>query len=46
MQKCYESLGYKNGDFPIAEKAANEVFSLPMSPFITFDQQQFIANNL
>ena len=33
LQQCYESLGYKNGDFPIAEKAAKEVFSLPMSPF-------------
>ena len=46
LQQCYESLGYKTGDFPIAEKAAKEVFSLPMSPFITFDQQQFIVEKI
>ena len=46
LQQCYESLGYKTGDFPIAEKAAKEVFSLPISPFITFDQQQFIVEKI
>lgn len=46
LQKCYDSLGYKQGDFPIAEKAANEVFSLPMSPFINFEQQQIIVENI
>lgn len=30
LQKCYEDLGYKKGDFPIAEKIADEVLSLPM----------------
>ena len=34
LQQCYENLGYKIGDFPNAEKAAKEVFSLPMSPFL------------
>ena len=28
----YTYLGYKNGDFPETEKAANEIFSLPMYP--------------
>ena len=46
LQKCYESLGYKKGDFPIAEKAANEVFSLPMSLFISQEQQQIIVENI
>ena len=46
LQQCYNSLGYKNGDFPIAEKASKEVFSLPMSPFITFKQQQFIVEKI
>lgn len=46
LQKCYDSLGYKQGDFPVSEKAAKEVFSIPMSPFVTFDQQKFIINNL
>lgn len=30
LQKCYEDLGYKKGDFPLAEKIADEVLSLPM----------------
>ncbi|MBF90966.1 MAG: aminotransferase DegT [Flavobacteriales bacterium] len=46
LQKCYESLGYKVGDFPIAEKAAKEVFSLPMSPFLTKEQQQQVVESI
>tara|TARA_Y100000813_G_scaffold191912_1_gene169431 strand:- start:6517 stop:7602 length:1086 start_codon:yes stop_codon:yes gene_type:complete len=46
LQKCYQSLNYKVGDFPISEKAANEVFSLPMSPFLTEKQQDFIVDLL
>ena len=30
LQEAYKYLGYKKGDFPIAEKIANEVLSLPM----------------
>lgn len=30
LQQCYEYLGYKKGDFPIAEKLSNEVLSLPL----------------
>lgn len=32
LQLAYASLGYKRGDFPIAETTANEVLSLPMGP--------------
>ena len=46
LQKCYMSLGYKTGDFPISEKVAKEVFSIPMSPFLNFKDQNFIANSL
>ena len=46
LQKCYVRLGYKTGDFPISEKAAKEVFSIPMSPFLNFKDQNFIANSL
>ena len=30
LQEAYKHLGYKKGDFPIAEKIANKVLSLPM----------------
>ena len=46
LQKCYESLGYKVGDFPIAEKAAKEVFSLPMSPFLKQEDIVLICQNI
>jgi len=35
LQEAYQYLGYKKGDFPQAEKAAEEVVSLPMHPFLT-----------
>lgn len=34
LQKAYKTLGYKKGDFPIAERIANEVISLPLHPFL------------
>ena len=46
LQKCYVRLGYKTGDFPISEKVAKEVFSIPMSPFLNPKDQNFIANSL
>ena len=38
----YEYLGYKVGDLPETEKAANEIFSLPMYPTLTFDEQSYV----
>tara|TARA_B100000513_G_scaffold195708_1_gene127071 strand:+ start:2024 stop:3109 length:1086 start_codon:yes stop_codon:yes gene_type:complete len=46
LQECYQSLNYNIGDFPISEKAAKEVFSLPMSPFLTEEQQNYIVDLL
>ena len=34
MQPGYKYLEYKKGDFPISEKVADEILSLPMHPFI------------
>ena len=39
MQKAYVSLGYRAGDFPVAEKATAEIVSLPMFPQLTSEQQ-------
>ena len=40
---AYESLGYKRGAFPVAERAAAEILSLPMFPEITDEQIQRVA---
>ena len=34
LQECLKYLNYKEGDLPIAEKAAKEVISLPMNAFM------------
>jgi dTDP-4-amino-4,6-dideoxygalactose transaminase len=39
LQKAYRSLGYKNGDFPVTERVAATIVSLPMFPNLNADQQ-------
>jgi len=46
LQNAYTGLGYKKGDFPVAEKAAAEVLSLPMYPQLRSDQQSRVVSEL
>ena len=46
LQNAYAHLGYKEGDFPIAEKLASEILSFPMYPELTFEQQEYIAEKI
>lgn len=43
-QPVFAPYGYKVGQFPVSEKAANEVLSLPMHPFLSEKDQDFIVN--
>jgi dTDP-4-amino-4,6-dideoxygalactose transaminase len=46
LQKAYTSLNYRPRDFPVAERVAGEVLSLPMFPQLTADQQAKVANEI
>ena len=39
LQPVFQKLAYQAGDFPIAEKVANECLSLPMSPYLSSQDQ-------
>ena len=43
LQKAYQDLGYAAGDFPVAERAAVEILSLPMFPGLKADEQSEVV---
>jgi UDP-2-acetamido-2-deoxy-ribo-hexuluronate aminotransferase len=46
LQECFEYLGYKKGDFPIAEKVSEEIMSLPMNPYLCDEEIEYIVGKL
>lgn len=46
MTKAYEGLDFKLGDFPMAEKSAAHILSLPMFPGLTADQQERVVTEV
>jgi dTDP-4-amino-4,6-dideoxygalactose transaminase len=44
LQPAYRDLGYHAGDFPVSERVAGEVLSLPMFPELTADQIGEVAS--
>jgi dTDP-4-amino-4,6-dideoxygalactose transaminase len=43
LSKAYAGGGWKHGDFPLAEKFANEVLSLPIGPHHTAEQVDYVC---
>jgi dTDP-4-amino-4,6-dideoxygalactose transaminase len=46
LQRAYRHLGYKEGDFPISERLATEILSLPMYPDLTDEQQYRVTEKI
>lgn len=46
LQKCFEYLGHKEGDFPVAEKVSKEILALPMYPELTDEEIDFTCEEI
>jgi UDP-2-acetamido-2-deoxy-ribo-hexuluronate aminotransferase len=46
LQECFQYLHYTQGNFPISEKASNEVMSLPMNALLTQKEVEYVAKQL
>jgi dTDP-4-amino-4,6-dideoxygalactose transaminase len=46
MQKCFQYLGYKKGDFPVAEKVSQEIVALPMFAELTDDEVDYVCDTI
>lgn len=46
LTAAYAGLGYQEGQFPVAEAAAQRILSLPMYPHLTIQQQRFVVDSL
>ncbi|MBU4373027.1 MAG: DegT/DnrJ/EryC1/StrS family aminotransferase [Euryarchaeota archaeon] len=46
LQEAYKDLGYKEGDFPVAEKVAKRILSLPMFPELTEAQIGYVCEKI
>jgi len=44
MQECFKYLNYKKGDFPVAEMVSEEIMSLPMNPYLSDTEIEYITD--
>ena len=46
LQKVFDYLGYERGDFPVSEKTSDNIFSIPMHPYLETAEQDTILETL
>lgn len=46
LQEAYKELGYKRGDFPVAEAVSDNILSLPMFPHMSKKQIKYVVDTL
>jgi dTDP-4-amino-4,6-dideoxygalactose transaminase len=46
LTQAYAPLGHKKGDFPVAEKLANEILSLPIYPGLTEEHIEYVCEKI
>lgn len=46
LQPAYQSLGYRKGDFPVAELQMDKILSLPMYPELDSSQIHYVVDNI
>ena len=46
LQESFRFLGYKKGDFPVAEKLADEILSIPMFPELTESELMAVVSGI
>ncbi|WP_035289561.1 DegT/DnrJ/EryC1/StrS family aminotransferase [Clostridium sp. KNHs214] len=46
LQECFSYLGYKKGDFPVAERTCEKILALPIYPEITREEVEFVCDTI
>ena len=46
LQECFKHLNNKAGDFPVSELIAKEIISLPMNPFLSSAEIEYVSKEL
>ena len=44
LQECFGYLGYKKGDFEISEAVSKDIIALPMNPYLSDEQIDYICS--
>ena len=46
LQEAYKNLGHKEGDFPVTERLAKRILSLPMFPELTEEEIRYVCDSV